>query len=501
MSLKRLIILICATIVLSCCEKQQDGLYLSLPTDEEVLSFASSGGIQNVSITSSGSWVASPTPEWVVLGYTSGEANTSGQSVFIHVNPNSGKARSTVITFSSGHFSASVVVNQEGSENGEGPDDPSGGGGGGDETPDTDYANAPELTITAFVSAAQTEKYYKLTGIVSSFNPNTFEMTLTDDTASIYVYDIVNKTDWENKIFNNGIITLAGKYHYYAGKRIDEVVDAYILSFIPAGSTNDPIPVTMAEFKAAPVSDSQPYQLAGRISNIINTVYGNFDLSDNTGTAFVYGLTAVNLGYGTANDKSFSSLHLKEGDEIIIVGFRSEYNGQIEAKYSYFIEKTGSSGPGDDPNPGNLEGEPTLTVDFRTPLSELPQSNSEGLTDGSYIWNGYPFTLHATNKFYQGRNGNVYYLLIGKQGSYIQLPVIAGKALYGVRFQTAPQASENVIIDIARTDGTRMMINDSKLKKNTEYAWEIPGDEGVAYEILIATDYNAQFEYISLYYK
>ncbi|MBO4264018.1 MAG: BACON domain-containing protein [Bacteroidales bacterium] len=366
----------------------------------------------------------------------------------------------------------------------------------------SDYAHAPAATIAAFIAAARTDAYYKLTGTVSSLNTDTFEMTLTDETGSIYVYSVVNMAEWTGKVYDNGTITLSGKYHYYAGKRIDEVVDAYILSFVPAGSAKAPLPVTAAEFKAAPVSDDQPYRLSGKVSNIENTIYGNIDLTDETGTVYVYGLTASNLGYGNANDKSFATLGLALGDEIVIVGFRADYNGQAEAKYSYFVEKTGSSPPGGNEPPGDdPAGEPTMTADFRKPLPELPQSSSAALADGTYTWDTYPFTLHATEKFYQGQNGDTYYLLLGKQYAYIQLPVLPGKALKGIRFLTAPQASENIIIDIATTNGVRLMVNDNKLRKGTEYFWSIPGEVGMAYEILLTNKYNAQFQYISLFYE
>ena len=231
--------------------------------------------------------------------------------------------------------------------------------------------------------------------------------------------------------------------------------------------------------------------------NITNTVYGNFDLVDETGSVYVYGLTATNRGYGTSNDKSYASLRLQEGDEIVIISFRADYNGQPEAKYSYLLEKTGSSQGGGEED----DDDPDVSVDFRTKMAELPQSNSDGLYEGTYIWDGYPFTIHATNKFYQGQTSNVHHLLLGKEGSFIQFPVLAGKALKGVKFKTASQASENVIVDVAKADGTRLMLNDIKLKKNTEYSWYVPGEAGSAYELLITNSYNAQFQYIFLYYE
>ncbi|MBR0298641.1 MAG: BACON domain-containing protein [Bacteroidales bacterium] len=108
------------------------------------------------------------------------------------------------------------------------------------------------------------------------------------------------------------------------------------------GSTppgGDVLTVTVAEFNAAAESDTQKYCLTGTISGTINTTYGNFDLVDDSGTVYVYGLTSTELGYGASNDKSFASLGLAAGDKITIVGYRGSYNSKIEVMYAYFISK------------------------------------------------------------------------------------------------------------------------------------------------------------------
>lgn len=50
---------------------------------------------------------------------------------------------------------------------------------------------------------------------------------------------------------------------------------------------------------------------------MFNTEYGNFHLVDETGDVLVYGLTAEKQ---SSNDKSFSTLGLKEGDTVVIEG-------------------------------------------------------------------------------------------------------------------------------------------------------------------------------------
>ena len=98
--------------------------------------------------------------------------------------------------------------------------------------------------------------------------------------------------------------------------------------------------VTVAEFNAAAESTEVYYELTGTIGGTINTTYGNFDLTDATGTVYVYGLTKSFIAVGsTKNDQSFASLGLKEGDKITIRGFRGSYNGKIEVMGAYFVKK------------------------------------------------------------------------------------------------------------------------------------------------------------------
>ena len=208
-----------------------------------------------------------------------------------------------------------------------------------------DYNNAPEKSVADFIAAADKENYYKLTGTVSKFNSQYCSFDLTDETGTIYVYSVENKADWKDQLSDGGTVVLAGLYDYYAAKEQHEVIKAQILSFIPGEDPGvlEVKSVTIEEFNAASESSTQAYKLHGKISNIENTVYGNFYLTDETGTVYVYGLTATELGYGSSNDKSFASLGLNEGDVITIIGYRGSYNGKIEVLSAYFVEKTGTA--------------------------------------------------------------------------------------------------------------------------------------------------------------
>ncbi len=98
---------------------------------------------------------------------------------------------------------------------------------------------------------------------------------------------------------------------------------------------SDPVKVTIAEFLAAPESDNVYYILTGEITDLYNTEYGNFTLVDETGSVKVYGLTAEKQDY---NDKSFSTLGLKEGDIVTLCGTRDSYGDEDQVGGpSYYI--------------------------------------------------------------------------------------------------------------------------------------------------------------------
>ena len=144
----------------------------------------------------------------------------------------------------------------------------------------------------------------------------------------------------------------------------------------------------------------------------------------------------------------------------------------------------------------------TIEVDFTVENPDLPQGSSAGVKDGTYTLSGYTFVMHAADKLYQAKSNDMFYLLIGKKDSYIELPAIEGKALTKVKFLTGASASENVVVDIAKKDGTLLGINSAKLKKGAEYEWEITGAvAGENYRIAVTNAYNAQFQNLVLVYE
>ena len=142
-----------------------------------------------------------------------------------------------------------------------------------------------------------------------------------------------------------------------------------------------------------------------------------------------------------------------------------------------------------------------ITADFTIETSALPQGSTEGLKDGTFTVDGYTFTFHAADKYYQAKSNDKFYLLIGKTDSYVQFPAVEGKSLVKVEFLTGAAASENVIGDIAKADGTRLNVNNDKLLKGTKYEWSVAGEPGAAYRFVVTNKYNAQFQTLTLTYE
>lgn len=150
----------------------------------------------------------------------------------------------------------------------------------------------------------------------------------------------------------------------------------------------------------------------------------------------------------------------------------------------------------------------TIEIDFNTEIAALPQSKDNGITDATVTLEGYEFKLHAEGKTdgkdnvcYQAKSGGKLCLLIGRQYAYLQLPAIEGKALAKIEFLTGAGASNSVVVDVAKADGSRLNVNNTAMPQGTTFAWEITGEEGMAYKLLVVSNHNAQFQNLTLTYE
>ena len=320
-----------------------------------------------------------------------------------------------------------------------------------------------------------TEKY--LGSGDSTFNPAEFTVTLSGDGESwsapiAYSFPNGNKSGrWDlatadftvpenvKTLYIKFTATVASAY------RLDDVTLApgnggTFIDLTAGGSTGGDNPgggdqpsdptdvktVTVAQFNAEPESDTQVYELTGTISGSINATYGNFDLVDETGSVYVYGLTATNLGYGAKNDNTYGSLGLNAGDKIKIRGYRGSYNGKIEVMYAWFIEKLGSTGggttdPGTDPNPGTgskFESDAAFVC------------SADDSINSSYTLKASTFNGQAASGFKLGTGSKV--------GKFTSAPVnVTGDctlSLYGVAWKGSNGTLKVSVVGGGSVDGT-----------------------------------------------
>ena len=105
-------------------------------------------------------------------------------------------------------------------------------------------------------------------------------------------------------------ITVAGKTQYINVKQACAAADGTSLT-------------TCAEVLAAP--DGKTFRIKGIVSAIEASVYGNYNVTDETGTVYVYGTLDK-----SGAEKNFASLGIENGDEVTVEGPKSTYNGKVE---------------------------------------------------------------------------------------------------------------------------------------------------------------------------
>ena len=218
-----------------------------------------------------------------------------------------------------------------------------------------------KVTIAEFNAAAESnDVWYELTGTVKNLKDGDQygNFDLEDETGSVYVYGLLAEKDGEKKKFQDlvaakGIkegskITIIGTRGSYNEKI--EVMNAYFVS-IESGGTPDTgaKTVTVAEFNAASESNDVWYQLTGVVKNLKDgDQYGNFDLEDETGSVYVYGLLSEKGGEKKKFQELAAAKGIKEGSKITIIGTRGSYNGKIEVMNAYFVKIEDGDSPGSD---------------------------------------------------------------------------------------------------------------------------------------------------------
>ena len=269
-----------------------------------------------------------------------------------------------------------------------------------------------ECSVADFLAQPTGTALFKLTGKVEKLQTGDYgNFNLVDGTGSVYVYGLTaTKVEKNDKSFptlgikEGDVVTLIGTRAEFNGTA-QVGGPAYYVSHIGHKAA------TVAEFIAAAEDDTR-YMLTGIVSNIAmdkddptkESAYGNFDLTDETGKVYVYGLT---VGPVAKNDKSFPKIGLKNGDKVTIVGTRTSFNGTVQVGGpAYYISHETPAEGGDD-NTGNEGGDDavagTYTYTFVQEALGANGSPSSEVTLNGVKWN---FSMTDGGSKYLGWDSN-----------------------------------------------------------------------------------------------
>lgn len=267
-----------------------------------------------VSLTVKGEGVTVDIPEadqsWLsVKGIVT--SGTKAEITF-HANANAGGARSSSISFTSTRGKQSSTVTAVAYQLG----------------------SIIECPIADFNKAEKGSTVYRLTGVITKVAKAQYgNCYIKDATGETYVYGIGAKGDFEKKGLKVGdIVTLTGVKDIYNGTGQMKNATLEAVKVVTK--------ISVADFLTKKDDKNVYYMLEGTITEFAGQrndlkTYGNFGLTDDSGSAFVYGLTT---GWGGAK-KLAGTLGLNFGDKITIIGYRTSYDGNPQVGGAFLFSK------------------------------------------------------------------------------------------------------------------------------------------------------------------
>ena len=363
------------------------------------------GGEFAVTLTAKGDGVKVSVPEeaqsWVSVTGVSTSGTTS--VVTFNVAKNEGGAREVELSFTTSSkgvdYTVTAALKQEGS--------------------------IVDVTVEEFLAKEVGTALFRLTGKVSNIANTTYgNFDLVDATGTVYVYGLTNngaigsndKTFESLGIKEGDIVTIVGTRADYKGTA-QVGGTAYLVKHETYTEA------TVAEFIAKEVGDAW-YKLSGTVTNLKTGNYGNFDLVDETGSVYVYGLTVAPVA---SNDQSFPKLGIKEGDKVTLIGKRAEYKGTIQVGGpAYYIshEAAGSEEPEQPAEPetpatGNVLSLTNAEICAAMTSSETSYQDYT-IESASGVW-----TVNASKN-----KDNTFLQCRGKKGAYIKTPAFDKEIKY-----------------------------------------------------------------------
>ena len=352
--------------------------------------------------------VASPYSDWTL--YSSGElqlpAEMTGKDA-IHIGFLFKAPANASTTWELKNFNIEEGIADNNGDSGE--DDPV--------ITDNDGTEAKPYTVSEVITVASKEKVYVKGYIVGYIADKAFSSAELSANATVNTNIILaasaDETSTDNCIpiqLPNGAIRsglnlqdnagnykkevlLYGDITTYFGKPGVKNVSYAVIDGKEIGSkpgsgetptpTDDVQTVTVAQFNAAAESTSVWYKLTGTVKNLKDgDIYGNFDLEDETGSVYVYGLLAEKGGEKKKFQELVAAKGIKEGSKITIIGNRGSYQNKIEVMNAYFVSIESGDTPGGGDTPSGSTG---LEADFTSGEGNFTIENKE-IGSLSFVW-------------------------------------------------------------------------------------------------------------------
>ena len=239
---------------------------------------------------------------------------TSGTKAEItfHANANAGGARSSSIGFTSTKGKQSSTVTAVAYQLG----------------------SIVECSIADFNKAEAGSTVYRLTGVITKVANATYgNCYIKDATGETYVYGIGSKGDFEKKGLKVGdIVTLTGVRTIF--NNVGQI------KYTTLEAMKSVTKISVADFLTKADDKNVYYMIEGTITEFAGQkndlkTFGNFGLTDATGSAYVYGLTA---GWDGESKKA-GELGLNFGDKITIIGYHTSYKDAPQVGGAFLFSK------------------------------------------------------------------------------------------------------------------------------------------------------------------
>lgn len=372
---------------------------------------AKEGGILTVKVIAKGGNIeVKPNDEWIKIGSLGSLGDTT--LVNLYLDENFGGAREGSVVFSSGTSSVETVIKQSGA--------------------------ISEVTCAEFLAAEVGSAQYKLSGVITKVEKADYgNFYMKDFSGEVYVYGLGAKgTFQENNLKVGDIITIVGTRADYKGspqmggaqfesvKRVTTMKAAEVASLADDNKQDPQNYILLTGTVTKPTAAGSKFDLE---------TYGNFDLVDESGSVYVYG---VSTGWNGAT-KKFGTLGVKEGDVITIVAYKTSYNGNVQVVGMYVSHKSGVD------DGGGVTGAYATTLAYEKGAScyddiATKVNDTEGVT---------------TVKIGSSSKVGSFTVTVPKGASEVSFYAVAWKGASGVKGQILDGETELLNFDVAAQDG------------------------------------------------